>query len=81
MNGKDFEMGLPGQPLEWRIKGNWVKFEIIGDMQKIPEGAKRLKHTVVDDHLEELWELRGRYYRYAGGGRGFYWIQDLTPLD
>lgn len=74
-------MGLPGQPLEWRIKGNWVKFAITGGISELPKGAQRLKHTVLEDHLEELWELRGRYYRYAGGGRGFYWVQELALLD
>lgn len=54
------------------------KFKITGGVEKLPPSATQIAEEVQEDHLEQLWvDPLGTFYRYAGGGRGFYWTQTL----
>jgi len=56
-------------------------FKITGEVEKLPKSATKVAEEVLEDHLEELWvNSLGTFYRHAGGGRGFYWVQTLELL-
>lgn len=77
------DRSVKGPYHEWYINNYWVKFRILRELEgdgghtNIPEGAVLIGHAVHDDHLEELYQLGDQYFRHAGGGRGFYWTQEL----
>ena len=78
---KDFEDTENKYPsVAWRINGKLHKFQIVGRCD-FPKGAKLVKEAVFEDHLEQLWKLDDKWYRYAGGGRGFYWTQLLELVE
>lgn len=59
--------------LQWTFK-----FKQLGSVEKPPPNAVQIAEEIQDDHLEQLWvDPLGTFYRYAGGGRGFYWTAVL----
>ena len=67
-----------GPYISWFLSNRWVRFRISPDRYvDVPEGADLIGHVVSDDHLEELYQYGDQFFRYAGGGRGFYWTQEL----
>jgi len=70
-----------GQYISWFLKGRWIKFKILGDSGIDPSDACLIGHAVDEDHLEELYQLGDRFFRNAGGGRGFYWTQELEIVN
>jgi len=57
---------------------HWKFFFKSGEDCSLPETAHCIGSYVMEDHLEQLWiDDEGNFYRYAGGGRGFYWTQKL----
>jgi len=66
--------------IEWFLNGRWIKFEITGDAD-LPEDANLIGHVVQEDHLEELYQSGDQFFRHAGGGRGFYWTQELEIVE
>lgn len=71
--------------LEWFLNGAWRMFKIrIHDTQppvKDPQELSMIGHAVHEDHLEELYQLGDQFFRYAGGGRGFYWWDELELIE
>lgn len=65
--------------VSWFLNNAWVRFRIIADDVALPESANLIGHVILDDHLEELWQDDEQFFRHAGGGRGFYWTQELRP--
>ena len=62
--------------IKWKL---W--FKITGEVEELPKSATKIAEEVLEDHLETLWvDPLGTFYRYAGGGRGFYWVQTLELL-
>ncbi len=62
---------MPG--IDWNLS-----FKIVKEVKEVPPKAKLIAEEDIEDHLERLYiTRRGTFYRYAGGGRGFYWTQML----
>ena len=64
----------------WYLNGRWVQFRIVGETD-LPEDAELIGHKVDEDHLEELYQSGDLFFRHAGGGRGFYWTQELEIVE
>jgi len=69
-----------GPYISWFLNGRWIKFQILSDGD-LPESANLIGHVVDDDHLEELYQDGEQFFRHAGGGRGFYWTQELQIME
>ena len=87
INSGDWQdkIDIPGPFICWRdIDGNDYLFEVVEDVSKqlveLDRIVKRKKSATFEDHLEELWQVENTWYRYAGGGRGFYWLQRLEVV-
>ena len=73
---KDF-VHTASSTIAWKIDGVVHIFEIVKDVD-YPQDAKIVKDATFEDHLEQLLQDKsGKWYRHAGGGRGFYWTQLL----
>ncbi len=53
---------------------------MVGDTD-LPPNAVLIGHAIEDDHLEELYQDGEQFFRHAGGGRGFYWTQELRIVE
>jgi len=74
---KRYRMEL-GSHISWFLNNHWIQFHILSEHADLPEDAVLIGHKIEDDHLEEIYQLGDQFFRYAGGGRGFYWTQELT---
>lgn len=79
---KEFRFGH-GHILEWKLAGQWRQFKIIGHDTDVdtPEALNLIGRAIMDDHTEELHQSGDRFLRYAGGGRGFYWWDELELIN
>jgi len=67
-----------GPYISWFLNSRWIKFRILpDDTVDLPETADLIGRAISDDHLEELYQYGDQFFRHAGGGRGFYWTQEL----
>jgi len=73
---------VAGPYVEWFLNGRWVKFRILGDANINPDddNLNLIGHVIHEDHLEELYQQGDQFFRHAGGGRGFYWAQELEVI-
>lgn len=63
--------------ITWKVGRLTFKFAITFTTE-LPSDAKLLKEASFEDHTERLLiDSHGKWYRNAGGGRGFYWTQLL----
>ena len=67
--------------LKWFLNNGWLYFEVVAELDKLPSKATLIGHQVENDHLEELYRLGDRFFRFAGSGRGLYWTQELALID
>lgn len=80
-NGGDWRdmIHIPGPFVCWRNVDHLdYIFRILGDVKVNLRGVK--KSATFEDHLEELYLIDGHWYRHTGGGRGFYWTQELEVV-
>ena len=71
---------LPGPFIVWRdVDGKDYIFRVLGDV-KVDKLRGIKKSATFEDHLEELYLMESHWYRHAGGGRGFYWTEELEVV-
>lgn len=81
---RDYEDEIgDNKQISWMIDGKKHVFEIVGPVicDLKPAMAEVVKSATFEDHLEELWKHKDKWYRHAGGGRGFYWTQELELVE
>jgi len=69
---------MPGPFVCWKdVEGVNYIFRVGQDVENVDLTSSPKKEATFEDHLEALYYSNGKWYRHAGGGRGFYWTQEL----
>ena len=79
---KDYRHGK-GNTFEWKLNSQWRRFRIKAHDADVenPEALNLIGRVILEDHTEELHQLGDQFFRYAGGGRGFYWWDELELIE